>query len=724
MSEIDQSYQQKLLQRRYPLDITITGHQDSKPKEGDGGVAQGVGKGESTGPDAQKTEEQLRADPQFLQDAGSIYSAFTGKQWTADHAALADWGIEKLANFDLAIGDITDINGNEAGGGLAGQAAQILNNFSPEQAQSFLRALEAYDQLPNFTLPGFGRFVRNVAADPSSVLGVATLGAGLVGRQGARQAAKEGVKQALRQRIGSAILNNPLKVGAGEAATYVGTADALKQKVEVQAGANDSVDYGQTAIAAGTGAALGAGVMKAAPYVGKAVTKGMENLAAPRAPKVGPGAQVGAVGDLSQKRVIEIVSQAETEGWDAKKILETLKKLGVDPEVGAPVEVFKPTAQAMGKVQKELHAQFPNEYTDVADMAAPTQQSFGKGMYKDPEKIGPSFAARLDDDGKRYMQWVEANQNQTAIHANQKTGNSIDFSTSCANRSCGSGACAYCYVEHVRTQKANGLGAMMSPKKVVENDYLGEIMRMPPSLVKAYNMDGGLRMFSFGDFRPGIDDDNVARVLADAQKRGLFIKAITKEVELIKRFGDHPNLRLNVSIDNVPRDISHAITLDDAAKLKGQYPNLRIRTVALNAAEAEMYGKDPRVDVVTLYHGATNFKIDRETGSPTNGQRIRTDKLYEIVKAQNPKIVEKMGDAKFKAWLDTWEDNSPHTKFAKEFQQKYAGRVCCQSGKCAGDSTKCGFATKMAQAGAVALLILGGANSIFLGEADENEAWQ
>jgi hypothetical protein len=156
---------------------------------------------------------------------------------------------------------------------MIGQATQILNDFTPEQAGAFARLLEAHDQLPTFTLPGFGRFVRNIAADPTSVIGVATLGAGMAGRQ----AAKEGVKQALRQRIGNAILTNPIKVGAGEAAAYTGAGDVLTQKTKVKGGTQQEYSPLQTAGATALGATLGAGMMKGAQKVGQWVSKLLDN---------------------------------------------------------------------------------------------------------------------------------------------------------------------------------------------------------------------------------------------------------------------------------------------------------------------------------------------------------------------------------------------------------------------------------------------------------------
>lgn len=281
MSDLDAAYQQKLIDRRFPPSGDYLSISSGVDPEADAIVAEKNRVARTTDQpavDASITEDQLRADPQFLQDVASIHQAFTGKPFEGDPANLADWGIEKLANFELAMGDMTNPTGDAAGGGMVGQAAQILNNFSPEQAGSFLRALDAYDKLPMFTMPGFGRLVRNVAADPTSVVGVATLGAGLAGRQAGRAAAKEGIKTALRQRIGESILTNPVKVGAAEAAAYTGGGDLIKQNVEIKGGKRDSVDPLQAAGATAIGGAAGAAVMKAAPYVGKAVKAGAQPL--------------------------------------------------------------------------------------------------------------------------------------------------------------------------------------------------------------------------------------------------------------------------------------------------------------------------------------------------------------------------------------------------------------------------------------------------------------
>ena len=223
--------------------------------------------------------------------------------------------------------------------------------------------------------------------------------------------------------------------------------------------------------------------------------------------------------------------------------------------------------------------------------------------------------------------------------------------------------------------------------------YQGEVMSWPDDLIKELNRDGGIRMFSFGDYRPQYDFESVAKLLSDAQQRGLNIKAITKQPEFVKTFGNHPNLRINISIDNVPREISvNAPTMAEALELKGGRENIKIRAVALNPEEAVKFGKDPNVDVVTLYHGLTNFS-----------KGVRHDKLFKIVKEQNPEMVKRLGEENVRNYLDTWKSMPPAGKIHKEIEGMFKNKVCCTGGKCSKDPTKCGFQTGAILLGGVLL---------------------
>jgi len=297
--------------------------------------------------------------------------------------------------------------------------------------------------------------------------------------------------------------------------------------------------------------------------------------------------------------------------------------------------------------------------------------------------VGGKKLPDLSPESRKVVNWFDRNRGASAIHKNSKTGLSIDYSTSCPKRLDPlKGPCPYCYVEHGRLSDKlyNMKGANKRPD--IDNPYNHEIRNFPDDLVKELNKDGGIRMFSFGDYRPDADFENVTKTLADAKERGLHVKAITKQPEFVKAFGDHSNLTINVSIDNVPRTMSkNAPTIKQALKLKAGRENIKIRAVALNPEEAVRFGDDPNINVVTLYHGLTNF----------NPKGERHNKLLKIITEQNPELVRRVGVEKLQKYTDTWVNMGPRNNNFKELAKKYPRKICCQGGKCSRDKTKCGL---------------------------------
>jgi hypothetical protein len=306
--------------------------------------------------------------------------------------------------------------------------------------------------------------------------------------------------------------------------------------------------------------------------------------------------------------------------------------------------------------------------------------------------VRAKFAEALDEPGKQYMTWVEANRNKSAVHPNSKTGLSLDFTTSCCNRTGSKGACAYCYVEQPRTglEKLGLNKYITSRKTVVETPYplepgKGPIAQMPDSVVTELNSDGGMRHQSFSDWMPNHKPmfeaalrDAKAKV-SPANPKGLIIKTITKEPEFVKMYGNDPNVRINISVDDLPRSWSNSPTVEQAFALKEGRSNVAVRSVALNEAQLEKQLADPRVEVVTAYHGPVG------------------EELFQIVKAQNPELIARHGEKAVRAELSTWQNmrekgadmiykNAARTKNG-------AAKLCCQSGKCSKDTTKCGFST-------------------------------
>jgi len=232
------------------------------------------------------------------------------------------------------------------------------------------------------------------------------------------------------------------------------------------------------------------------------------------------------------------------------------------------------------------------------------------------------------------------------------------------------------YTKQQAASMASHKGSWMAGKLTVEHPYNGEIMNMPDDVIRELNKDGGIRMFSFGDFRPGIDEKNVQMVLDDAAKRGLKVKTITKELSYIEKYHDHPAQSIiNLSLDYLPREMSNAVSYDRAVKALADKPKAVIRMVVLNEKQALRALYDSNVDVITLYHGYTGKE------------------LLEIIKVQNPDLIKRAGIAKIRKEINTWQDlaGPEHKNFRKMLTKKAPNRICCQGGNCAKDPTKCGL---------------------------------
>ena len=299
----------------------------------------------------------------------------------------------------------------------------------------------------------------------------------------------------------------------------------------------------------------------------------------------------------------------------------------------------------------------------------PIVPNYAKGDLTSQRVVLDNFKQDLGKEGKYFLNRMEQNRGKSAIHPISKTGLSMDFSTDCPERM---SPCPYCYVEHGRKSKElfNMHG---NDKVIVETPYKREILAMPDDLVNRMNSQGGLRAHSFGDYRPVQDYNQWKVALDDAEAKGLYIKAITKQPEFIQAFGDHPNLRINISIDDLPREISNSPTLKEAIALKAGRENIKVRSVALNEKQAFEQASNPDIDVVTMYHGMVG------------------DNLKEILKAQNQGLIDKVGEEAVWKEIDTWQNMPTNSNTFKKLAKAFPEKICCQSGKCAGDKTKCGF---------------------------------
>lgn len=254
--------------------------------------------------------------------------------------------------------------------------------------------------------------------------------------------------------------------------------------------------------------------------------------------------------------------------------------------------------------------------------------------------------------------------------------------------------CAYCYVESGREALAKnpkytyakaevkGMKYQDTFKKWMkldkdgnpETDKDGNIILSKGGIKnrELFNRMGGLRFFASGDYIENeATDKEIERIIVDAEKVGLQLKAITKQERFVKKYGSRkfmkgplkgkPVFNINMSVDE-----QLGFPLKIAIALKKSYPgNVNIRVVARNPKEAIAYSKEKEVDVITLLH----FK-----GSP---RRMKNKDLYQDM---SPKSV---------GWKTARE--GMQNAHPKENWNKVFSKLCCATGKCTMCANACGF---------------------------------
>lgn len=146
-----------------------------------------------------------------------------------------------------------------------------MQKAEPYQRLAFYYGVNAYERLKNFTKKGTGRFFSGVVSDPSTYLGLGSLG--LVTRQLAK---KTGGKNVLLNLIKNAGVTSA--VGGVEGGAYGAMDNYFRQEIGMEAGGQKEFNFDELLKAAGYGAAAG-GVLGGVIPVAGAVGKGAVDLA-------------------------------------------------------------------------------------------------------------------------------------------------------------------------------------------------------------------------------------------------------------------------------------------------------------------------------------------------------------------------------------------------------------------------------------------------------------
>lgn len=274
--------------------------------------------------------------------------------------------------------------------------------------------------------------------------------------------------------------------------------------------------------------------------------------------------------------------------------------------------------------------------------------------------------------------------------------------------------CSYCYVEggrrraiaaHYSGKPIGGVNFTMAKKAIRTVPYKDQILRWSQDKIDRVNRYGGLRMFSFSDYIQPAHRVEVEKLLKDAEKRGLSIKAITKTQSFIDDFAD-TGIVINQSIDAM--DAKFGIDWEQAALNKERYPNVFVRITARNENEVDRAlklkyrVKNGRVEFLDAWN--TNGKTGplEQHGLPTTRRKDYEKRLKEkgwknFIDVVTPYHHEGDGPVP-----ENYSDMAYNKKAGIELKKwadkhGHSDRLCCMvGGKCWSDThgqckTNCGL---------------------------------
>lgn len=212
----------------------------------------------------QTTEDELIQDKDWITASKDVYKELNGKEWSGADEDLAKEGLSMMSqfNYNLTLGTIN--------------YTAKMQDADDKTKLSFYYMMDTYDK-KDISGRGVARAFKEIGLDPSSYIGIATLGAGFVGKQAVGQTAKAGLKEMFKQGAMNYLKNTTATV-ATEAGIYTATDDLARQSAKVGANMQDNIDLTETAIAGGTGAVLGGTVAKAVPMAVSGVKKVVEKV--------------------------------------------------------------------------------------------------------------------------------------------------------------------------------------------------------------------------------------------------------------------------------------------------------------------------------------------------------------------------------------------------------------------------------------------------------------
>ena len=246
------------------------------------------------------TTESLQHDPDWIHASKVTYAKREGKPFSGTDAEAADYGVNQMGWFNYNLP-------------MMAVDANRMRTADPEEKRAFLHLMETYDKL-GVSWGGVGRAAKGLLADPSTYVGLSTLGFGMAGSTAGKVLTKEGIKSLLKTGVQAGV----------EGALWTGVQDSVQQSAKINAGCQTEFDTGKAIGAAALGGVAG-GVLGAGA---QGLIKGVGNA-------LGRGA-VDATETLLQREATHVPETPSSAPGDATAPRETALPTGTSD--GAPVQ--------------------------------------------------------------------------------------------------------------------------------------------------------------------------------------------------------------------------------------------------------------------------------------------------------------------------------------------------------------------------------------------------
>jgi hypothetical protein len=251
----------------------------------------------------------LNADPDWLTASKAMYQLRERKSFEGNEAELAEWGKNFMGNFNYNMVD------------MARYAHDLTKNGTQEDKEAFLWMMDTYDNT-NISLEGVGRAVKGIATDPTTYVGLGTLGIGTAGKIAASTATKQGIKKLMMESLGRTGI-----IAGIEGGIYAGTDNAIRQNIQIDAGRKDEFSLGQLAANTGVGVIGGVVLGTGADMALSAISKRISGISTK-----GDTPTINAEGATSPPKATDIANPSELPKGSPEALPEVPKSTALTPE--------------------------------------------------------------------------------------------------------------------------------------------------------------------------------------------------------------------------------------------------------------------------------------------------------------------------------------------------------------------------------------------------------